>query len=184
MILYLIRNLVNNKCYVGQTREKYEGQRKRQHFYCLRTCTHQNPYLQSAFNKYGPENFQFEVIEVVESLERLNQLEKMWIDFYKSLDRSYNLRGGGDKNLVSEETKRRMKIAQNTPELLSLRSKTHKGLEKSKEHKRKISEGNTKTKGKFILVVNRLTGEIFEVFGSRVGGGGRQLADGGERPRP
>ena len=89
----------------------------------------------------------------------------MWIDFYKSLDRSYNLRGGGDKNLVSEETKRRMKIAQNTPELLSLRSKTHKGLEKSKEHKRKISEGNTKTKGKFILVVNRLTGEIFEVFG-------------------
>ena len=59
--IYRITNTINNKCYIGQTKD-YE-QRFAEHKRLLRRNKHQNPHLQSAWNKYGEKNFSFDVIE-------------------------------------------------------------------------------------------------------------------------
>lgn len=165
MVIYLIRNLVNGKVYVGQTVVKHPNQRKRQHFSRLKCGTHNNPHLQAAYNKYGAKVFQFEVCEVVNSLELLNTLEKTWIEFYKNQGKSYNLRNGGDRNLISCVTKQRMKIAQNKPELLQIRSNVHKGVPKSKEHIEKIRQSNVRTKARPVIKYS-ITGNILNEFNS------------------
>ena len=49
--IYQIKNLVNEKIYVGSAINLY--QRKCEHFSDLRKNIHDNPHLQSSYNKYG-----------------------------------------------------------------------------------------------------------------------------------
>jgi len=142
--------------------------RWRKHLYQLRHNTHGNPYLQNAFNKYGEKSFIYEIIDSATSITELNTLEKYYIQQFKSLDRQfgYNLRSGGDSNLMSEETKIRMRNAQNTPELLHIRSKTHKGVAKSKEHIEKIRQSNLKSKNKSPINRYDSTGQYVDQFSS------------------
>ncbi len=59
--IYLILNKVNNKIYIGSTaRGSY---RRKEHFKHLRGNRHCNIHLQSAWNKYGGENFVFLIVE-------------------------------------------------------------------------------------------------------------------------
>ena len=64
--IYIITNIVNNKKYIGSSLD-YK-QRIRQHKYSLRNNTHYNNHLQSSFNKYGEENFKFELLELCSNL--------------------------------------------------------------------------------------------------------------------
>lgn len=57
--IYLIRNIENNKVYVGQT--KNFSNRKACHLYSARRGV--DRYLYRAIRKYGEENFLFEIIE-------------------------------------------------------------------------------------------------------------------------
>lgn len=54
---------------------------------------HTNNHLQNAWDKYGEENFRFEILEQCE-IRDLNRREKYWIDYYNSNDNQngYNLR--------------------------------------------------------------------------------------------
>lgn len=62
--IYQIRNLINNKIYIGSTiRPLYK--RKYEHFSELKASEHCNTYLQNSFNKYGKENFILEVLEEI-----------------------------------------------------------------------------------------------------------------------
>lgn len=88
--IYKIENLVNHKCYIGQSVNC--SQRWSQHRSMLRHNNHENQHLQNAWNKYGEDNFQHEILE--ECLqEQLNDREKYWIDYYQSYKRSngYNI---------------------------------------------------------------------------------------------
>jgi group I intron endonuclease len=58
--IYQIRALHNNEVYIGSSSNL--GQREKDHFRFLKYGTHDNPKLQAAYNKYGPENFVFEVL--------------------------------------------------------------------------------------------------------------------------
>lgn len=92
--IYCITNLKNNKKYVGQTYDlKY---RWTHHKSDLRGDRHHNKHLQSAWNKYGEENFSFVVLEYC-SIDMLDKREIYWIDFYKTLNdkHGYNLADGG-----------------------------------------------------------------------------------------
>ena len=71
--IYKWVNLVNKKIYVGSS--IYLSDRKYSHLICLKKNCHQNIHLQSAFNKYGEQNFKFEIIEIVEILENETHLE-------------------------------------------------------------------------------------------------------------
>lgn len=62
--VYLISNNVNGKCYVGST--IYLDQRRKQYFIRLEHNKHVNKHLQNAYNKYGREAFEFEVLENIQ----------------------------------------------------------------------------------------------------------------------
>ena len=102
--IYKILNLVNNKVYVGQT-INYTN-RVYLHTHYLENNCHCNSHLQNAWNKYGSENFKFELIEDFSDTDYekvlldkiLDEHEIFWIKFYKASnpDFGYNLSEGGD----------------------------------------------------------------------------------------
>jgi len=62
--VYTITNITNGKYYVGSSNNI--KRRWRHHKDTLRRGAHPNKYLQRAFNKYGENNFLFEVIDLTE----------------------------------------------------------------------------------------------------------------------
>ena len=117
-VIYCITNLVNNKKYVGSaTRDK---ERWRGHRSLLRRGLHFSSHLQSAWNKYGADNFEFSILQNVEYenltneqlTEKLIKLESEWIIKLNTTDRTlgYNTREDCSTNLGikwSEESKKR-----------------------------------------------------------------------------
>ena len=88
--IYVIVNLVNNKFYIGRT--KNFNNRKTQHFSKLRLNKHGNKYLQNAYNKYGEDNFIFLIYERFEgTIEELEQLEKPYLEQLVDDENCYNL---------------------------------------------------------------------------------------------
>lgn len=98
--IYEIINIINNKKYIGQSIEI--KRRWNDHKSELRRNSHHNIYLQKSWNKYGEENFKFEVIESNKNFttEDLNELEIYYIDKLKTCDNNfgYNLTQGGYYN--------------------------------------------------------------------------------------
>lgn len=62
-VIYRITNMLTDDYYIGSA-ESFE-RRRWQHQYALKRNEHKNPRMQAAWNKYGPDAFVFEVIEVV-----------------------------------------------------------------------------------------------------------------------
>ncbi len=62
--VYQIRNLINNKRYIGSAAGKGFRNRWDLHIAQLYKGKHHSCHLQNAWNKYGPDNFVFEIIEL------------------------------------------------------------------------------------------------------------------------
>lgn len=93
--IYVIRNKINDKVYIGITENI--NQRQNRHWNLLNNNTHQSPGLQNAFNLYGAENFYFDITEVeIENRDQLCQLEIDLIKQYNSYQNGYNGTPGGD----------------------------------------------------------------------------------------
>lgn len=130
--VYLISNNVNGKCYVGST--VHLDQRRREHFSRLVNNKHINAHLQNAYNKYGREAFDFEILETIDIddniKDKLLKREQFWID---NLKPEYNVLLVAGSNLGyhhTEETKK--KISESTT-----------GVKKSEEHAKHIREGQS-----------------------------------------
>lgn len=132
MGIYYIKNLINNKIYIGQSVDITK--RFNTHKHRLRNNFHENTHLQSSFNNYGEENFEFGLIKA--SKERyLNRLEKLYIKKYDSVNptKGYNHATGGNSNsgwIVPQEIRDKM-------------SEAHKGrkpYEMTDETRQKISD--------------------------------------------
>ena len=85
-IIYKIENTVNGKKYIGSTQNKKQrwGKHKRD----LKAGRHSNDYLQRAWDKYGSDNFRFEVIEKVPREDKLLEREQWYLD---NTETEYNL---------------------------------------------------------------------------------------------
>jgi len=83
--IYEIRNFTNGKLWIGQSVNIKA--RCRQHRTDLR-LKQSSPHLQSAWDKYGENSFQFSVLELCEVID-LDVKETYWIGFYKSSEREY-----------------------------------------------------------------------------------------------
>lgn len=87
-VIYKITNLINNKVYIGQTRQNYKD-RFIQHKSHARTGL-SNHKLANAFRKYGDKNFIIEPIEYCD-YDELNEREIYWIEYYNSIEEGYNI---------------------------------------------------------------------------------------------
>lgn len=87
-VIYKIRNVVNNKFYVGSTHDTRE--RFRNHRAGLRNNKHHCKHLQASWNKYGEDCFIFEVVEVLDSVEALFDAENKWLDTHFGTNQCYN----------------------------------------------------------------------------------------------
>lgn len=112
--IYKITCKPNNKIYVGQSIDI--NTRWVAHIRELNGNRHHNTKLQNAWNKYGSENFVFEIVEEC-SKEKLNDKEKYWIAFYDSFNNGYNLTIGGDgtQGKIYTEEQREKKRGVNNP---------------------------------------------------------------------
>lgn len=106
MVVYKITNKINNKIYIGQT--KNFKIRKRQHLKLYKN--NKNSLIDLAINKYGSNNFEWEVLKECQSQDELNFWETYYIEKFNATDlnNGYNLKGGGAKPWLSEETKRKI----------------------------------------------------------------------------
>ena len=78
--IYMIKNLVNGKCYIGSTNNLYR--RYHQHKSRLMSNNHSNRHLQNAWNKYGGDSLGFTILTDCE-LEDVRLFEQIYINQLK-----------------------------------------------------------------------------------------------------
>ena len=86
--IYKVTNKINGKVYIGQSVDI--GRRWRQHM-----AAEDDIYFHKAIQKYGVENFEWEVIEQCKKKD-LDEREIYWIEYYDSYNKGYNCTKGGD----------------------------------------------------------------------------------------
>lgn len=125
--IYIIKNKVNNKHYVGQS-WNVEA-RLRSHF--SRFSSNAKAMISCAIRKYGKEYFDVEIIPVCNidvNQDQLDLLECQHIENKKSMmPHGYNMKGGGSTGKHTDKTKEKI-------------SKIHRGIAKTEDHRKKISE--------------------------------------------
>jgi group I intron endonuclease len=97
--IYFITNKINGKIYVGLTSEGVKRWNKH-----LKTaaggpikCAPSYSYIHKAINKYGADNFSFDIIEEHQTIDELKEAEIFWISYLKQIGvQLYNLTDGGD----------------------------------------------------------------------------------------
>ncbi len=124
--VYMHRNKINNKVYIGQTGTSVEDRWQNGKGY--KGCT----LFERAIKKYGWDNFKHIILEDNLTREEIGQAENNFITLYDSTNpaKGYNISTGGESGHVgvkmSDEARERM-------------SKARKGKSFSQEHRDKIS---------------------------------------------
>lgn len=99
--IYIIRNTVNSKVYIGQTRTSVK-QRWKEH---LRHAQYGDQVINRAMKKYGVDKFYIETLEICDT-NVLDYREMFYIDLYDSTDKSkgYNVSIGGNTPRFKRKT--------------------------------------------------------------------------------
>lgn len=98
--VYIHKNKINNKIYVGQTCQDLAARWKNGNGYQLCTAFYR------AIQKYGWDNFEHIIIATKLTKEEADIQEQKLIALYKSNNKKYgyNIRAGGSKGALSKET--------------------------------------------------------------------------------
>lgn len=181
--IYKITNTINQKLYIGKTICKNPVNRWYRHLSIAKnktTSNHTYQLVHKSINKYGKENFTFEVIEECGSEALGAGREKFWIEFHKTnvwiygSQFGYNLTAGGDgssgfkhseaaKNKMSEDRRGTRLGQENTffgrhhsKESIKIISEKNKGKKHTQEAKDQISASlKGKKKSKYEMKVPR-----------------------------
>ena len=136
--IYKIVNKIDNKIYVGQTIKDLD-RRWKGHLRKGSNCR----YLKSAINKYGVDNFKFQLVCITFD-NQLDDMEIKYIEKYNCLvPKGYNLRIGGNSGRHHAETKQ--KISESLKKRYKdglIHSKPSLGKPHNEIHKKKLSEAN------------------------------------------
>jgi group I intron endonuclease len=154
--IYKITNKINGKCYIGSSLNITK--RKNKHFGGLKLNIHPNKHLQSAYNKYGFENFTFEIIEETEKTNLLLK-EQYYID---TLRPEYNKRLIAESNLGIKfcvEARNNMSIAM-SGKGNNFYNRKHSKETKDKMRKKKI--GVKQSEETKIKRISKLNKKIFQ----------------------
>ncbi len=92
--IYIIRNHMNDKVYIGQTIQavnlRFNGH--------IKDSKSKKSKFYDAVKKYGKENFFYEVLETGLSEQELNERERYYIRKFDSVKNGYNTGIGGEHN--------------------------------------------------------------------------------------
>lgn len=105
MIIYKATNIVNGKCYIGQT-TKTLNERQIEHLRKSKVLYNIN-YFYKAIRKYGFENFKWEILkDNIDDISILNIMETFMIMVHKSYinENGYNMNFGGGQNFGYKHT--------------------------------------------------------------------------------
>lgn len=160
--IYCIKNIVNNKMYIGKSKNIYS--RMYQHLSDLNLGKRKskNSHLLNAWEKYGKDNFECFVIELLELNDDLvKNKELYWIQYYDTINRKkgYNLRMDSDtKMIVHKETSK--KISER------LKKEWSEGIRSN--HSKKLSLNWKKTPNRNIIqsqiMTKNLTKYIYYIY--------------------
>lgn len=157
-IVYLAKNKITGKCYVGVTTKTLEDRI----FAHINKANFKKSYFQQSLKKYGKSNFEFSIIDNAASEIELFEKEKNWIKIYDTFNKGYNLtEGGGGITNMSQEIKDKI-------------SKTKTGVSNLKLKGRIFSDKTRKAisiklGGKSVILTNKITGEKFHLLTIREG---------------
>lgn len=136
---------MNNKVYIGSAFGTNNSSKKRNGFYRrweehikdLRKNIHKNKHLQSAWNKYGENNFEFEILEFCDITDI--DKEVYYIKLYKACDHNFgfNMLNGNLGNYNKHTKEHNQKISN------SLKGKI-RPLEVVKKWSNKVQQFNDK----------------------------------------
>lgn len=101
-VIYIIKNVVSNKVYIGQTINF--NRRKSEHKFSLKYNKCDNRYIQGDLNKYGIDSFKFEILEDNVNAENLLERETYWINYYGGID-SENVYNEKDINNINKQAR-------------------------------------------------------------------------------
>lgn len=93
--IYKITNLVNQKCYIGQTKHSIQN----------RFAGHKNKKngpMYSVIKQYGKENFSIKPIDYAETYSEAVEKESFWTVFFKSNNSQYGYNKNIGNNLCQE----------------------------------------------------------------------------------
>lgn len=145
--IYQIRNIINNDIYIGSSSKI--NRRFNTHKCRLRKGKQENPYLQSAWNKYGEENFVFEIILICHP-DMLIWYEQQFLDQWNPKYNINKLADSPGSHPVSEEQKIKVsefhkgrKRTEKTRERMSLARIGIKITDGARENMRKSRLGKT-----------------------------------------
>lgn len=130
--VYLIRNLVTNGFYIGSACSF--ARRWREHVTRLRDGTHPNAKLSAAWIEHGPEDWQFEVLEVVADMSNLLAVEQKYLDLYRAAELGYNKRGAAYNSYGVRQS----------PEAIERVRQALRGRKLTPEHRAAISAGSAR----------------------------------------
>jgi len=146
--VYLIKNIVDNKVYVGSAKRLIE--RLSLHKHLLRNNKHHSIHLQRAWNKYGENIFIFGVLEIIENNQDLIVVEQKYIDRYDSANQNYGYNicplaknNLGCKHTKGREEKSRRMSGSGNNFYNKKHSKEARRLIALHNHKRRLTEEDT-----------------------------------------
>jgi group I intron endonuclease len=142
-IIYLIRNTLNGKVYVGQTKNGLKG-RWSDHVYSARHGSEWR--IHQAIRKHGPDAFTIEQIEAAETDVELNAKETALIAVHRSCDylHGYNMEPGGFG--ISEARREKLRVqfsGAGNPMFGKPGTRGHAGKRHSEESLRKMSKNRS-----------------------------------------
>lgn len=150
--VYIILNNTNNNIYIGSTnniKRRWDWHKNQ-----LKKNKHGNKYLQRAYNKYGKDNFSFEIVEYINTESLLLSREQKWLDFFNPEYNILKIAGSPLGYKHTEEAKKKISEAgkikiftQEHRDNLSKASKGKpnlklKGTTRTEEVKNKIGKAN------------------------------------------
>lgn len=137
--IYKIINLHNGKVYIGQSINLTH--RLTEHRLKLSKGIHSNKYLQNAWNKYGEQNFKFEIIEICLETE-LTERENFWINYYGGYESKQNYNHKSAEAHVKYSKESRVKMSESQRGLQSGKKNGMYGKHHTAETKKKLSDLN------------------------------------------
>src|ERR1700693_4599593 len=112
-IIYKLINKINSKCYIGQTWQSLKIRWNRGHGYIG------SKKIENAIQKYGKENFYYEIITLCGTQTAADYWEVFFIQKLDSIKNGYNIAIGGANGVMHGR--------KHSPTSIAKMSKSHKG---------------------------------------------------------